>query len=105
MIEITPKELYEKLKNKDFILVDIRTKQEFDNWHIVWTDYNIDFYQPDFLYLITNFPSDKQIIIYCHAAHRTMYALNYLVYNWYENFTHLFWWIELRLEHWFPLSE
>lgn len=54
----------------DAILVDIRTPQEFNSWHMEGAK-NIDFYQSSFNDEISKLPRDKPVFIYCHSGKRS----------------------------------
>lgn len=54
----------------DAILVDIRTPQEFNSYHMDGAK-NIDFYENSFNAEINKLPRDKPIFIYCHSGNRS----------------------------------
>jgi rhodanese-related sulfurtransferase len=93
------KELIEKNKNnKDFVIIDCRTKGEFDMAHIK-DSVLIDFYDPSFTQEINNLDKEKTYLIYCATGSRSKAAIGLMVraefkevYNmmygitqWYQN--------------------
>lgn len=75
---ISSNKLKEIIKNnKDILLVDVRTKEEFEEVHI---ENSINIPLQDLLYNIDELQdySDKDIIIYCRSGHRSITACNLL---------------------------
>ncbi len=69
------KELIEKNKdNKDFAIIDCRTKGEFDMGHIK-NSVLIDFYDPNFMQEISKLDKEKTYLIYCRTGSRSKVAL------------------------------
>jgi rhodanese-related sulfurtransferase len=70
------KELIEKNKdNKDFVVIDCRTKGEFDMGHIK-DSVLIDFYNPSFMEEIGKLDKEKPYLIYCRTGSRSKVAMN-----------------------------
>ncbi len=61
-------------KDKDVIVLDIRTAQEFSQGHIEKA-INIDYYASDFAENIAELSPDKTYIIYCRSGSRSGSAL------------------------------
>ena len=93
------KELIEKNKdNKDFIIIDCRTKGEFDQAHIK-NSVLIDFYNPSFTQEINSLDKERTYLIYCATGSRSkaaiglmaraefkeVYNMMYGVTEWYQN--------------------
>lgn len=75
---ISSNKLKEIIKNnKDILLVDVRTKEEFEEVHI---ENSINIPLQDLLYNIDELQdyNDKDIIIYCRSGHRSITACNLL---------------------------
>lgn len=68
------------LKDSKVVILDIRTKDEFDSGHIKGA-LNIDFYQPDFISNISKLDKSKRYFIYCRSGRRSGIAM--------ENFRNL----------------
>jgi rhodanese-related sulfurtransferase len=60
--------------NKDLVVIDVRTKEEFDEYHIKGAVL-IDIYKPDFSDRINKLEKNKRYIIYCRTGARSKYAL------------------------------
>lgn len=64
----------DNLDNKDFIIIDVRTKGEFDESHIE-NAVLIDIYKKDFPNKIMNLDRNKRYLLYCRTGSRSRYAL------------------------------
>lgn len=62
------KNIYEN--NKDYIVIDVRTAQEFSEGHIK-NSRNIDFYSDNFEDQIDNLDKSKKYLIYCRSGSRS----------------------------------
>ncbi|OGY23521.1 MAG: hypothetical protein A2172_04575 [Candidatus Woykebacteria bacterium RBG_13_40_15] len=60
--------------NKDFLIIDIRTPDEFAQGHIENAT-NIDFYQSDFESKIASLDKNGAYLIYCKSGGRSSKAL------------------------------
>jgi phage shock protein E len=60
--------------NSQIVVLDIRTKEEFDAGHIK-NAINIDFYTPNFATQIQSLPIDKNYIVYCRSGNRSGQSL------------------------------
>ncbi len=71
-------ELIQKNKgNEDFVVLDIRTRMEYDSGHIQ-DAVLIDFYSDDFKEQLDRLDKDKTYLIYCRTASRTSAVLSLL---------------------------
>ncbi|MDA8639454.1 rhodanese-like domain-containing protein [Flavobacteriaceae bacterium] len=59
--------------SKESILVDVRTKEEFEQGHIT-NAINIPVDSVGFETAITKFPKNKTILLYCHSGRRSSKA-------------------------------
>ncbi|MBN1411838.1 MAG: rhodanese-like domain-containing protein, partial [Spirochaetales bacterium] len=64
------KMIRDNAKNKKFILIDIRTPEEFEGPHIKGA-INIDYYSPDFKNQLKKLDRSKKYLIYCRSGNRT----------------------------------
>ena len=77
------KTIDEILKEKDYIVVDVRTKEEYDEGHVV-NSINIPYDEID---ENTDLDKDKPILVYCKSgvrsekAYNTLKELGYDVYD------------------------
>ena len=64
------KELIDENKNNpDFVILDVRTPEEFNSGHIA-NAVNIDYKSPDFKEQLENLDKDKTYALYCHSGRR-----------------------------------
>jgi len=72
--DISVKEAYDmiqkNLENPNFIILDIRTPEEFNSGHIKGA-INIDYYAPDFVEQLKSLDKNKTYLIYCRTGHRS----------------------------------
>lgn len=69
---LMPEEIFERIKSgaKDFLLVDVRSKKEFENGHLpgAINIQTLDIVAPKTL---DRLPKDKEIILYCSSGHES----------------------------------
>ena len=77
--DITPQEAFTLIQNNqdnpDFVIIDVRTPQEFAEEHIENAT-NIDFYSEAFQDMLNNLDKNKAYLIYCRSGGRSGNALN-----------------------------
>lgn len=65
------KKLVEENKNSpDFVILDVRTKEEFDAGHLEHA-VNLDFYSEDFPKMIGELDKTKKYLVYCQKGGRS----------------------------------
>ncbi|MFC1920825.1 rhodanese-like domain-containing protein [Chloroflexota bacterium] len=64
----------ENSDNPDFVIIDVRTPEEYDEGHVEDAD-NIDFYAPDFSERLNSLDKSKTYLIYCRSGNRSGQAL------------------------------
>ena len=78
IVKISASEAYKLIEknrgNPDFVIIDIRTPQEFSMGHIE-NAININFYDPDFKQKLSKLDKDKTYIVYCRTGHRSGLAM------------------------------
>lgn len=71
---LSPEQAYQLLQQRqsdpNFIILDVRTPQEFMAGHIPGAR-NLDFYAPDFQTRLAQLPKDKVYFIYCNSGNRS----------------------------------
>jgi len=71
---ITAEDFFEKLKKlsgcSDCVVLDIRTADEFDTYHIRGA-INLDFYHDDFGNMLDELERSKTYLLYCRTGRRT----------------------------------
>ena len=72
--DITPQEVFALIqnnqKNPDFVIIDVRTPQEFTGERIENAT-NIDFYSETFRDMLNNLDKNKTYLIYCRSGARS----------------------------------
>ncbi|MBE8540131.1 rhodanese-like domain-containing protein [Geoglobus acetivorans] len=66
--------IQENRDNPEFIIIDVRTPQEYSQMHIDGA-INIDFYSPKFRDELNGLDKSKTYLIYCRTGHRSGEAL------------------------------
>ena len=76
--DITPQEaltlIQENQDNPDFVIIDVRTPEEFDEEHLE-NAVNLDFYAETFWDWLNILDEDKMYLIYCRSGRRSADAL------------------------------
>jgi rhodanese-related sulfurtransferase len=62
------------LKNKNFVILDVRTPEEFTEGHLANAT-NIDFKATDFAEKVGKLDKSKTYLVYCRAGHRSASAI------------------------------
>jgi rhodanese-related sulfurtransferase len=65
--------IQENAGNPDFVILDVRTPEEYDGGYIVGA-LNIDYYSEDFSAQLETLDKDKAYLIYCRTARRSSSA-------------------------------
>ncbi len=76
--QVSPVEAFQLIEkhrqDPDFIILDIRTPQEFVSARIEGAR-NVDFYAPDFKQQLDQLPKDKIYLVYCNSGNRSGQAM------------------------------
>ncbi len=67
---ISPAEFKEKVDSGEYVLVDIRTPEEYQAGHIKGA-ISIDYYAPDFKEQVSKLDKNKKYLYYCRSGHRS----------------------------------
>lgn len=62
--------IQENAGNSDFVILDVRTPDEFNNGHVPGA-INIDYYSPEFRANLSKLDEDKQYLVYCRIDNRS----------------------------------
>ncbi len=74
--DVTTAQAEEMIKNnKDLVIIDIRTKDEFNSGHIP-NAINIDYYDRNFTNEISKLDKNKKYLIYCRSGRRSGNAMD-----------------------------
>lgn len=75
---VTPEQAERILKeNKDAVVLDVRTSEEFKEGHIAGAK-NIDFFEDDFAEKVAKLDPSKSYVVHCAAGGRSTQALEKL---------------------------
>ena len=77
--------LSDKLKEKDVVLVDVRTPEEVAEGYISGASHFINFYDDDFQTKIKSLDSTKTYVIYCRSGGRSGKAAQFMIDNGFKN--------------------
>ena len=77
--------LSNKLKEKDVVLIDVRTPEEVSEGYIPGASHFIDFYSDDFQTKIKALDSTKTYVMYCRSGGRSGKAAQFMVDNGFTN--------------------
>ena len=72
-----------EIQDSDYILIDVRTKDEFDLGHID-SAINLDFYSDTFQNEILSLPKNEKIVLYCRTNNRSTKTANILKENGFK---------------------
>ena len=75
-----------EIQDTDYILVDVRTIEEYESGHIQ-DAINFDFYSGSFQKEILSLDKSSSIILYCRTQNRSTKTANYLKENGYKEIT------------------
>jgi len=75
-----------EIQDTDYILVDVRTIEEYESGHIQ-DAVNFDFYSKSFQKEILSLDKSASIILYCRTQNRSTKTANYLKENGYKEIT------------------
>lgn len=82
------KELPANLMGKFDQIIDVRTKQEFEQGHINGATH-IDIYSPSFEGAITDLDKTKSYLVYCTSGGRSLQATMFMRKNGFANVENL----------------
>ena len=74
---------FNEIQDSDYILVDVRTVEEYESGHIQ-DAINFDFYSESFQKEILSLKKNSSIILYCRTQNRSTKAANFLKENGYK---------------------
>jgi len=75
---------FNEIQDSDYILVDVRTVEEYESGHIQ-DAINFDFYSESFQKEILSLEKNSLIILYCRTQNRSTKAANFLKENGYKD--------------------
>jgi rhodanese-related sulfurtransferase len=91
-------------KNHDFIVIDVRTEEEFKAGHIKGA-ININIRQPDAFVKIDKLNRKAKYIVYCRTSNRSKVAVDYMVTKGFMNIYHMMDGFVGWLQNGFPIEK
>jgi phage shock protein E len=82
---IPPQKFKELLQEGPDVVIDVRTKSEYNSGHLKKTDYNYDISSSDFEENIEKLDKDKNYFLYCRTGARSGRATQVMKRNGFEN--------------------
>lgn len=82
------KQLPQNVRSKFDTILDVRTKEEFEESHIE-DAINIDIYSPHFEGAITDLDKTKSYLVYCTSGGRSLQATMFMRKNGFANVENL----------------
>jgi len=73
--DISIKELKNKIASDNYILLDVRTSEEYNNGHLKGS-INIDYFSDNFSEEISRLGLESPILVYCRSGNRSGKAMN-----------------------------
>ncbi len=70
-------EKFDLLRNEDYIIIDVRTPQEYYESRID-NSILIDIYNPDFQSEIEKLDKNAKYLVYCRSGRRSLHAVRYM---------------------------
>jgi len=84
-IDISAEEFKEKLEEERGVVIDVRSKMEYDEGHLKTTDQLIDFNAGEFHNEVDNLDKDKTYYLYCRSGNRSGQAARLMKSKGFEN--------------------
>lgn len=84
-LDISITEFKEKLDRERGVIIDVRTKEEYEAGHLKLTDEQIDFLNGDFHESVHSLDKDKTYYLYCRSGNRSGKAALILAEEGFEN--------------------
>lgn len=82
--DISAIEFKEKLTQERGVVIDVRTKVEYDAGHLKLTDVQIDFLNGDFQENVNSLDKNKTYYLYCRSGNRSGKAARILTEEGFE---------------------
>ena len=82
-IKVISDSQFTEIQHADYILVDVRTAEEYESGHIQ-DAVNFDFYSESFQNDILSLDKSASIVLYCRTQNRSTKTANYLKENGYK---------------------
>jgi phage shock protein E len=70
-VDISTEEFKQKLSEERGVIIDVRTKEEFDNGHLTDTDFQYDFLNGEFQDQLGEMDKNRTYYLYCRSGNRS----------------------------------
>lgn len=84
-MDISAEEFKQKRAENPGVVIDVRTKSEFDQGHLSITDHQLDVTNGDFQAQLNNLDKDETYYLYCRTGNRSGQAAKIMKNNGFEN--------------------
>lgn len=84
-IDVSPSEFQELLRENKGVVIDVRTKNEYDQGHLSITDAQYDFLSGEFKEQMESFDKDETYYLYCRSGNRSGQAARMMLKEGFEN--------------------
>jgi phage shock protein E len=84
-IDISPAEFQEKLSEERGVVIDVRSKMEYDEGHLKSADKLIDFNSGEFHSKVDELDKDQTYYLYCRSGNRSGQAARLMKSKGFEN--------------------
>jgi phage shock protein E len=82
---IPPQKFKELLQEGPGVVIDVRTKSEYNDGHLKKTDYNFDMSSSGFEQKVEKLDKDKNYFLYCRTGARSGQATKFMKRKGFEN--------------------
>lgn len=72
---VTPNEFSEMVETGEYIVLDLRTQEEYDQGYISEDPLFLDYYKEDFKVELNKLEKEKKYLIYCNSGNRSSYTV------------------------------
>ncbi|WP_069132052.1 rhodanese-like domain-containing protein [Rhodohalobacter halophilus] len=84
-VDISAEEFKEKMEEERGVVIDVRSKMEYDEGHLKETDQQIDFNAGEFHNKVDSLDKDKTYYLYCRSGNRSGQAARLMKSKGFEN--------------------
>lgn len=83
--DVNPQDVKTQLQEKPGVIIDVRTRGEFSEGHLVITDKQLDILNGDFQRAISELDKSETYYLYCRSGNRSGQAAQMLRQSGFEN--------------------
>lgn len=84
-IDISPEEFRQKLETTPGVIIDVRTREEYDAGHLKITDAQYNWNGGEFHDVVDDLDKDKTYYLYCRTGNRSGHAARMMKEKGFEN--------------------